>query len=165
VRDEDLLLEAFGSLLECAAACRPALQQVAASTTLYILSLLHSAQQPGLDGRHDVAAAIHEAMRRMADPDAEAEPLPKLARRAGVSYTWFRRIFGRHTGLSPHQYRLQLKVGRARRLLSETKLTVKEVAFRCGFQTEEYFCRLFKRKTGRTPSEWRREPRDGLRAR
>jgi transcriptional regulator GlxA family with amidase domain len=38
----------------------------------------------------------------------------------------------------------KLKVGRARTLLSETALTVKEVAFRCGFDSEQYLGRLFR---------------------
>jgi transcriptional regulator GlxA family with amidase domain len=120
------------------------------------LSLLYSAQQPGQDGREGVARAIHEAMRHMADPTRDTVPLAELARTLGVSYTWFRRMFAHHTGLSPHQYRLQLRVGRARTLLSETALTVKEVAFRSGFESEQYFCRLFRRKTGVSPGEWRR---------
>ena len=92
----------------------------------------------------------------MADDPAQPAPaLPELAHRLGVSYTWFRRMFVHHTGLSPHQYRIQIKLGRARTLLSETALTVKEVAFRCGFESEHYFSRLFKRKTGVAPREWR----------
>lgn len=156
VRDEDLLLGAFSSVIEAIHAGRPALQQVAAGLTLYILSLLYSAQQPGQEGHPNVARALHEAMRRMADPDQVDVRLPELAHGLGVSYSWFRRMFAHHTGMSPHQYRLQLRVGRARTLLSETTLTVKEVAFRCGFQSEQYFCRLFKRKTGVSPGQWRR---------
>jgi AraC-like DNA-binding protein len=155
-RDEDLLLGAFSSVIEAIHAGRPALQQVAAGATLYILSLLYSALQPGQEGRPHVVRAIHEAMRRMAEPAPGALSLPELARSLGVSYTWFRRTFTHHTGLSPHQYRLQLRVGRARALLGETPLTVKEIAFRCGFESEQYFCRLFKRKTGVSPGEWRR---------
>ena len=155
VREEDLLLGAFSSVIDAIQAGRPALQQVAGGATLYIMSLLYSALQPGQDGHPKVARAIHEAMRRMADPGSPLR-LPELARRLGVSYTWFRRTFAHHTGLSPHQYRLQLKVGRARTLLSETALTVKEIAFRCGFESEQYFCRLFRRKTGVAPGEWRR---------
>jgi AraC-like DNA-binding protein len=155
VREEDLLLGAFSSVIEAIHAGRPALQQVASGATLYIMSLLYSAQQPGQEGRQNVARAIHEAMRRMADPTQTPPPLPELAHRLGVSYTWFRRTFAHHTGLSPHQYRLQIKLGRARTLLSDTALTVKEVAFRCGFQNEHYFSRLFKRKTGVAPGEWR----------
>jgi AraC-like DNA-binding protein len=157
VRDEDLLLGAYSSLLEVVHAGPPALQQVAAGLASYILALLYSSQQPAPGRASDAAAALHEGLRQMADPQWEAVPLPQIARGLGVSYTWFRRLFTRHAGLSPHQYRLQLKVGRARRLLSDTKLTVKEIAFRSGFDSEQYFCRLFKRKTGLTPSEWRRQ--------
>jgi AraC-like DNA-binding protein len=156
VRDEDLLLGAFSSVIDAVHAGRPALQQVAAGATLYILSLLYSAQQPGQEGHHNVARAIHEAMRQMADPTPAGPPLPELAHRLGVSYTWFRRTFAHHTGLSPHQYRIQIKLGRARTMLSETALTVKEIAFRCGFESEHYFSRLFKRKSGLAPGEWRR---------
>ena len=160
VRDEDLLLGAFSSVIDAIHVGRPALQQVAAGATLYIMSLLYSALQPGQEGQ-DVTRAIHEAMRRMGDPTQETTPLPELARRLGVSYTWFRRTFVHHTGLSPHQYRLQLRVGRARALLSETSLTVKEVAYRSGFENEHYFCRLFKRKTGVAPGEWRQRHSGG----
>jgi AraC-like DNA-binding protein len=155
VREEDLLLGAFSSVIEAIHAGRPALQQVASGATLYIMSLLYSAQQPGQEGRQNVARAIHEAMHRMADPTQAPPPLPELAHRLGVSYTWFRRTFAHHTGLSPHQYRLQIKLSRARTLLSDTALTVKEVAFRCGFESEHYFSRLFKRKAGVAPGEWR----------
>ena len=156
VREEDLLLAAFSSVIDAVRAGRPALQQVASGAALYIMSLLYSALQPGQEGSRNVARAIHEAMHRMADDPAQPAPaLPELAHRLGVSYTWFRRTFAHHTGLSPHQYRIQIKLGRARTLLSETALTVKEVAFRCGFESEHYFSRLFKRKTGVAPREWR----------
>jgi len=156
VREEDLLLEAFSSIIDAVRAGRPALQQVAAGAALYIMSLLYSALQPGQEGSRNVGRAIHEAMHRMADATEPAPPLPELAHRLGVSYSWFRRMFAHHTGLSPHQYRLQIKLGRARTLLSETALNVKEVAFRCGFESEHYFSRLFKRKTGVAPGRWRR---------
>ena len=136
---------------------RPALQQVAAGATLYVMALLYSAAQPGQTGPQPVSRAIHEAMRQMADPAHDVGPLPGLARNLGVSYTWFRRAFAHHTGLSPHQYQLQLRLGRARTLLSETTLAVKEIAFRSGFESEQYFCRLFKSKTGVSPGAWRRQ--------
>lgn len=156
VRDEDLLLGAFTSLMDAIHAGRPALQQVAAGATLYILALVYSALQPGQAGPQRVSRAIHEAMRQMADAAHEVGPLPSLARNLGVSYTWFRRAFAHHTGLSPHQYQLQLRIGRARTLLSETTLAVKEIGFRSGFESEQYFCRLFKSKTGVSPGAWRR---------
>jgi len=59
-------------------------------------------------------------------------------------------------GMSPHQYRLHLQATRAQTLLRTTELSVREIAVQTGFQTEQYFCRLFKRHTGRTPLEFRR---------
>jgi len=81
--------------------------------------------------------------------------LQQLATELGVSYTWFRRAFLRHTGLSPYQYLLQLKVARARRLLTEPNMTIQQAATLSGFESEQYFCRLFKKKTGITPGQWR----------
>ena len=74
VRDEDLLLGAFSSVIDAIHAGRPALQQVAAGATLYILSLLYSALQPGQDGPPGVSRAIHEAMRRWRTPPRTSAP-------------------------------------------------------------------------------------------
>ncbi len=155
-REEDLLLNAFNSLIAAIHANHPALQQVMAGLTTYVMSLLFSAQQPGQDTDQNVAIAIREAMRLMNDPvSGDDLDLEKLADSLNVSYTWFRRMFTQHTGLSPHQYRLQLRIARARTLLADTQLSVKEVAFRCGFESEQYFSRLFKQKTTLTATQWR----------
>jgi AraC-like DNA-binding protein len=130
-----------------------------AGSTLYILSLLYSAQQPAQDRGQKITTAIQTAMQSMtqAPTDSDSE-LETMARDLKVSYTWFRRAFTQHTGLSPHQYRLQLKIGHARTLLADTQMTVKEVAYQSGFTSDHYFCRLFKAKTGMTPVEWRNAP-------
>jgi AraC-like DNA-binding protein len=82
-----------------------------------------------------------------------------LAQEFGVSYSWFRRAFVAHTGLSPHQYLLELRLVRARNLLVETEFAVKEIAMQTGFEDEHYFTRLFRQKLNFTPSEWRRRSR------
>jgi transcriptional regulator GlxA family with amidase domain len=57
--------------------------------------------------------------------------------------------------LSPHQYLLELRIVRARSLLAETELPVKEIAAQTGFGDELYFSRLFRQKLNLTPSQWR----------
>jgi AraC-like DNA-binding protein len=86
--------------------------------------------------------------------------LKNLSAQLHVSYTWFRRSFLQHTGLSPHQYHLQLKIARARKLLSDSSLTIQQTAYQAGFESEQYFCRLFKNKTGLTPGQWREQTRN-----
>jgi AraC-like DNA-binding protein len=158
IKNEDLLLGAFSSIIDAIHGNQPALQQVMAGTTLYILSLLFSSQHDTQDSENRVAGAVHAAIRRMNESVGVADiNSQKLARDLGVSYTWFRRTFTQHTGLSPHQYRLHLKLGRARTMLLDTSLTVKEIAYRTGFGSAYYFCRFFRQKTGSSPSQWRRQ--------
>jgi AraC-like DNA-binding protein len=157
VREEPAILAAHHAILVAVQAGRPALQQVASAGVLSIMSLLHAASSPARSAASDhLSNAVNEAMRLLADPAQADLPLPDLARRLGLSYTWFRRMFTQRTGRSPHQFRLQLKLNRARSLLADPKLTVKEAAFRSGFDSEQYFCRLFRQKTGVTPGEWRK---------
>jgi AraC-like DNA-binding protein len=156
---EDLILDVFSDIIDAIKGNQPALQQVLAGATSYILSLLYSAQQAGHEGQRHVSGAIHEAIRQM-NREIEAEiDLKQLARKLSVSYTWFRRSFLQHTGLSPYQYLLQLRIAKARNLLSGTTMTIQQIAFHAGFESEHYFCRLFKKKTGITPGQWRERSR------
>jgi AraC-like DNA-binding protein len=154
---EDILLDAFRNIIDAIQANQPALQQVLAGATGYILSLLYSVQQSGTDRQTNVATAIREAIHLMNDRIEAELDLKVLAQELKVSYTWFRRSFQQHTGLSPHQYRLDLKIAKARNLLASTTMTVQQAALHSGFETEQYFCRLFKKKTGLTPGQWRRQ--------
>jgi AraC-like DNA-binding protein len=72
-----------------------------------------------------------------------------------MSYSSFRHTFRQHTGSSPHQYLLELRLVRARNLLTQTAQSVKEIAEQVGFEDEHYFCRFFKVKEGMTPGQWR----------
>ena len=56
-----------------------------------------------------------------------------------------------------HQYRLDLRLTLAKRLLDETDLTVAEVAYKSGFNSRDGFARSFRKKYRQTPREWRKE--------
>lgn len=156
---EETVLGVYGEMIEAIHTEQPALQQVLAGLTTRLISLLYSAAQAGLSEDTGTAAAIREAVRRMhGDPKARFD-LPELARQLHVSYTWFRRTFAQQTGMGPHQYLLQLRIARARSLLAESNWPVKEVAAQAGFESEYYFCRVFKKKTGLTPGTWRDQSR------
>jgi len=73
----------------------------------------------------------------------------------GMSYSAFQRSFKDYTGLSPYQYFLQLKIHEACRLLLD-HVPVKDIAYRLSFENPYYFSRLFKKKTGLSPTQWQR---------
>lgn len=82
--------------------------------------------------------------------------LESLASRLGLSYSKLVEYFKKYEGLTPYQYFLQRRVNYAKWLLNERQCSVQEVAYELGFKDQFYFSRLFKKKTGVTPSEWQR---------
>lgn len=82
-----------------------------------------------------------------------------MAKDFGISYSKFRRDFKSQTGLAPLQYHLLLKIEKAKELLINSELKAKEIAYKLGFESDHYFCRLFKQKTGTSPAQFRAQRR------
>jgi len=59
------------------------------------------------------------------------------------------------TGLSPNEFITKYKLQTALTLLAEGRLSIKEVAYRTGFNDPKYFSRRFKHEFGATPKEYR----------
>lgn len=78
-----------------------------------------------------------------------------IADSLGVSGSHLNEVFKSYTAMTPYQYFIGIKIGRAKELL-ERGLPVKEAAWLLGFGDEYYFSRLFKQKTGISPSHWKR---------
>ncbi len=152
---EEKWLTLFTELLTVIKLNRPALQQVMAGFTAQMLGLLYSGQQAGLAGDDQALLIVQKAITRMQTELEKGLNAQALARELNVSYSSFRHLFQQHTGSSPHQYLLELRLVRARNLLTETSLSVKEISQQTGFEDEHYFCRFFKMKTGLTPGLWR----------
>ncbi len=81
--------------------------------------------------------------------------IQQVAQDLGVSYSNFRKLFKEHTGLSPAIYQQDLRLQRAKELLTTTDMSIKEIAYRLNFESPDYFSAKFKAKTGRKPSDLR----------
>ena len=79
----------------------------------------------------------------------------EIAEQVNMSYSWFRRIFKQYTGLAPVQYIQEVKIHKAKELLTNTNLMIKEIAYEVGFNNTEYFATLFRKRTGYTPEKYR----------
>jgi AraC-like DNA-binding protein len=77
-----------------------------------------------------------------------------LARDAGMSEVYFRKLFSEIYGISPSKYITLQRISYAQKLLDDGFLSVDEVAERCGFSSSSYFCRVFKNQLGLTPTEY-----------
>src|SRR6218665_134093 len=80
----------------------------------------------------------------------------QAAEELNVGYSWFRKLFKNYTGVSPGKYYLQLKIEKAKELLSNSLVPIKEISIDLNFESNFYFSKIFKEKTGRTPTEYRK---------
>ena len=81
--------------------------------------------------------------------------LATLADLANMSPSAFSRFFKLHTGRTLSEYIIDIRMGFATRLLLDTNDTIAEVGFNCGYNNLSNFNRIFKRKKGCSPSEFR----------
>lgn len=81
----------------------------------------------------------------------------KIASQLNMSYSWFRRVFKQYTGFSPAQYQMEIRIQKAKELLTSTALPVKEIAYELSFESFSHFVSFFKSKVGISPGAYRNE--------
>jgi AraC family transcriptional regulator len=93
----------------------------------------------------------------MADHLADEFNLGQLATRAGLSKFYFDRLFKTATGVSPSKYHTTLRMDEAKRLLRESKDDIIDVAMIVGYANPSHFAQVFRKETGLSPSDYRRQ--------
>ncbi|MBR1660331.1 MAG: helix-turn-helix transcriptional regulator [Oscillospiraceae bacterium] len=81
----------------------------------------------------------------------------------GYSLDHIRRRFQQAMGMTPIEYLKQVRLQYAKRLLRQRgrlHFPINEIALMCGYYDPAYFCRLFRKETGRSPSEYARGAAD-----
>ncbi len=94
--------------------------------------------------------------------------LSEIAHYAGVSQRQLERLFRKYTGITPVRYYINIRLDRARALITQTELSIAEIANACGFSNAEQLSRTYKkhfniapsqdRITGRIPFQFRSFP-------
>lgn len=80
-----------------------------------------------------------------------------LAHDYHYSYDRFRHLFREHFGISLHAYLTNQRIIHAKRLLKSTTFGLTDIAYNCGFNSSSQFANIFKKHTGLTPKEYRKE--------
>jgi AraC family transcriptional regulator len=88
---------------------------------------------------------------------SERITIADLAALVGLTRFHFIRSFKESVGLPPHQFMIRKRVDRAKEILSQSSMTIGEVADRTGFRGSLQFARSFRRHVGMTPARFRRE--------
>lgn len=131
-------------------------QQILAGIVNNLIGVMYSLERNiMLNRKSGYADLINKARERIRQGVEENLTMQHVAEELGVGYSNFRKLFKEYTGMSPAMFQQDLRLQRAKELLSTTDLSIKEIAYRLCFDSPDYFSSKFRIKTGCKPSEYR----------
>ena len=152
------IVHLYKTAYETAVNEEPFSQQMMAGIVNHMVGIMYALERNmELNKNNSHKDMINRARLRIREALESNLTIQEIADELSMSYSNFRKLFKEYTGLSPAVYQQDLKLQRAKELLSTTDLSVKEIAYRLNFDSPDYFSAKFKIKTGRKPSEMRRK--------
>lgn len=135
-------------------------QQMLAGIVNHLLGSMYALERNIILSKNSShVAMINRARLRIRETLEEGISIQQIAEELSVSYSNFRKLFKEHTGTSPALYQQDLKLQRAKEMLSATDYSIKEIAYQLNFDSPDYFSSKFRNKTGMKPSEFRNQNR------
>ena len=131
-------------------------REIISALTYQIIAQINSAEQIKQFGGKNIEKIILKAKIILAENISKQINFEYLSEELNVGYSWFRKMFQRYTQLAPAQYFQLLKLNKSKTLLVETTMQISEISEFLGFRTQYYFSKFFKKRTGYSPSEWRK---------
>lgn len=103
----------------------------------------------------DEDSLVARVLKYVTDHISDALTIEDIADAVGVSRRTFSRAFAKHANVTPSVFVDQVRIDFARKLLEETDIPLKTVAFRCGFNTATQMRMIFSRQLSTTPKLYR----------
>lgn len=145
----DLMLHLIGARHGAAVAMQTAASFITTAQDGHVPQISPAKPNLRLDTR--VAAAITRMQTQLDSP----EPIAAIAKSVGLSPRRLETLFAETVGLTPGAYALSLRLAAARRMITDTRHPLAEVALRCGFSSASTLSRAFRAKFGGRPSDLR----------
>lgn len=147
----------FHEILEIALEEKKGYQHIIASLAISLIGRIHYEDINHTYGDTYIERIINQAKAVMKEDTTSNEPLEDIARSLGVSYSLFRREFRKRCGISPGQYRLELRLIQAKELLLSTNMSIADISTKLHFECIGQFSTFFKKKSGVSPLEFRKQ--------
>ena len=152
--NEDLV-NLYSSAIQVAKEDKKSAQQYLSGIVLHIIGMILSYSHNRNFELNNTDQIIEKAKIIMTENTHRQISIQEIAANLGTSYSWFRKAFKEFTGYAPAQYFQELKLRKAKELLAETNLSIKEIAFKLDFSSYEYFLSFFRKRVGQTPLAYR----------
>lgn len=116
---------------------------------------LHKPRDPATASQIRLTTAQLRRIEELIEQPGKLPTIADLAALCGVSTRHFFRMFRASTGRTLADYASEKRIDRAKQLLSASRPAVKEIAWRCGFETPAAFSAAFRKSVGVTPKQFR----------
>ncbi|MFD2969098.1 AraC family transcriptional regulator [Sphingobacterium bambusae] len=130
-------------------------QQLLGGITYHLLSYLIYFRKNEMFRDKDMVQQINRARMIMTANAYTNKSAEEIAEELNLSYSWFRKLFKQYTGFSPAQYQMEIKLQKAKELLTSSNMPIKTIAYELNFESASYFVTFFKSKTGISPGIFR----------
>ena len=156
-----LVRQSFLYALQMTAEPLPNVERFHSNMDQILLDLLMNATIPGPDRDKPVFGFIRQMRLHYKEPDFN---IGNAIRTTGFSESYIRKVFKKEVGITPLEFLNNLRIDHAKALMREKPISysVRRAALESGFQGPYYFSRLFRKKTGMTPSEFLEKGRKSL---
>ena len=146
------LVNEFNEILQLIKNEKPGFQQECSGKLIYLLGRIISIVKNNEFANKEMERTIRKACLYFRDNLHRNLNIEEMANDYHVSYSNFRRMFKRYTGMSPNQYHLGLRIQRSKDMIQYSNKSIKEIAEELGFDSIHYFSRIYKNKEGISPS-------------
>ncbi len=134
---------------------KPCFEAALYTCVFELLLYIHRLQAEQVTHRHvqysGIETVLHTIHQQMDKPIA----LKSMAELLGLGERQFQRVFKNYTGMTFIDYLQHIRIREANRLITSTDLRISDIASSVGYQDMKFFHRIYKKKTGVTPREYR----------
>jgi len=154
VNIQEEIIALYNTAIGVAEAQKAGFQQVLAGIVDRMLSLSYYFDKNYLFKDNGTVDKINEAKSMVYTEYANISP-QELAKRLCLSYSSFRKAFKEYTGFSPAKFINEIRMSKAKELLTNSSMSIKAIAYTVGYNNHDYFFTAFRHSTGHTPAEFR----------
>ena len=148
----------FNDIFNAMAYKQPGYKLLASAKITEMIALLYdlNAQAATADGKYSAyTPEIYDAVHYMQTHLSEHITLEHIASKVHLSPSFFHVTFKNIVGITPHRYLLNLRLGTAKSLLTNSNLSLAVIAEQSGFDSQVYFNYIIKKELGVTPKQYR----------
>lgn len=153
------LVSLYKSAIEMISTDEQLMQYQLEGLVMHLLGLLIYESQNVLFEKNKYTELMENAKIIMNQHIYDYISMEEIAEKLNLSYNTFRKMFKSHSGYGPAGYLKKLKIKKAKQYLVESNMSIKEIAYKLGYNCPESFIISFKMLAGESPTKYRNKAR------